>query len=254
LKSATLTYLTLLVFAAISVQAETPGQATFSGTCAACHGLDGRGGEHAPDIATSARIQALSTAQLEKIVRDGIPAAGMPGFGSTFQAGQITEVIQYLRVLQGHGKTVTLPGDPIRGREIFFGRARCGSCHIVAGEGGFLGADLSAYGANHGEADIRQAIVKPDSKGTVSVTTREGQKFLGLLRNEDNFSLQLQTPDGQFHFFDKQALAHIDRHVQPLMPQNYASQLSKAELDDVISFLMKAPGTAASPPGGDEYE
>jgi cytochrome c oxidase cbb3-type subunit 3 len=206
--------------------------------------LDGRGGEHAPDIATAPRIQGLSEQQLEKIVRDGIPAAGMPGFGSKLRDKQLAEVLQYLRVLQGKGRTAALPGDPARGREIFFGSARCGGCHMIAGQGGFIGADLSAYGANHDEAEIRKAIVKPGNQGTISITTREGHKFFGLMRNQDNFSLQMQTADGEFHFFDKQDLARIEHPAQPLMPETYGIQLSKSELDDLISYLMKAPGSA----------
>jgi cytochrome c oxidase cbb3-type subunit 3 len=240
----TLTYLRLLVFSAICLQAQTPGQAIFSATCASCHGLDGHGGEHAPDIATAPRIQAISEQLLEKIVRDGIPAAGMPGFGLKLGDKQIAEVLRYLRVLQGKGQTAALPGDPARGREIFFGSARCGGCHMVTGQGGFIGADLSAYGANHDEAEIRTAIVKPGNQGTVSVTTREGRKYFGLVRNKDNFSLQIQTADGKFHFFDKQDLIHVERPSQPLMPETYGTQLSKSELDNLISYLMKASGSA----------
>jgi cytochrome c oxidase cbb3-type subunit III len=206
--------------------------------------LDGHGGEHAPDIATAPRIQGLSEQQLEKIVRDGIPAAGMPGFGSKLRDKQLAEVLQYLRVLQGKGRTAALPGDPARGREIFFGSARCGGCHMIAGQGGFIGADLSAYGANHDETEIRKAIVKPGNQGTISITTREGRKYFGLMRNQDNFSLQMQTADGEFHFFDKQDLARIEHPAQPLMPETYGIKLSKSELDDLISYLMKAPGSA----------
>jgi putative heme-binding domain-containing protein len=210
--------------------------------------LDGRGGEHAPDIATSAKIQGLSGAQIEKIVRDGIPAAGMPSFGPTLGAGQIAQVLQYLRVLQGQGK-ISAPGDSTRGRQLFFGRANCANCHMVAGQGGFMGADLSAYGVNHSETEIRGAIVTPANKATVSVTTRQGQNHYGLIRNEDNFSLQIQTVDGKFYFFDKQDLARVEHPAKPLMPETYGSQLSKGELDDLIGFLMKAPATAVSAQG-----
>jgi cytochrome c oxidase cbb3-type subunit 3 len=200
--------------------------------------LDGRGGEHAPDIATSTRIQALSDQQLDKIVRDGIPAAGMPGFRSSLGDRQLAEVLRYVRVLQRKGSRASLPGDAARGREIFFGSARCGNCHMVAGEGGFIGADLSTYGTNHDEAEIREAIVKPGKQETVSVTTRAGRKYFGLIRNEDNFSLQIQTPDGNFHFFEKQGLLRVERQPQPLMPETYGTQLAKSELDDLVSYLM----------------
>ena len=36
------------------------GLETFRSRCAACHGLDGRGGEHAPDIVTNPKVRELS--------------------------------------------------------------------------------------------------------------------------------------------------------------------------------------------------
>ena len=38
-----------------------PGQLTFSSTCAGCHGLDGRGGDKAPNIASNTKVQHLLT-------------------------------------------------------------------------------------------------------------------------------------------------------------------------------------------------
>ena len=113
---------------------------------------------------------------------------------------------------------------------------------MVVSKGGFLGADLSAYGTNHEEAEIREAIVKPGKQQTISVTTRTGRKYFGLIRNEDNFSLQMQTPDGNFYFFEKRDLLRVERQPQPLMSETYETQLAKSELDDLVSYLMQPPG------------
>lgn len=235
----------VLALSGICVEGQQIGQQLFSTTCAACHGLDGRGGEHATNIATEAKVQALSDRDLLRIVRSGIPSAGMPGFGASFDDGQIRAVIQYLRTLQGQVKAVPVVGDPERGRALFFGTAGCSNCHMMNGRGGFLGADLSAYGSTHSAAEIREAIVDPNKdpdprRGPVVVVTRSGAKYTGIIRNEDNFSLQIQTADGNFHFFNKSTLARIDRPVQSLMPSNYESQLGKKGIDDLISYLIKA--------------
>src|SRR5207237_2155135 len=63
-------------------QALAEGRQAFDTRCAGCHGLDGRGGERAPDIATRSAVQGRSDANLTRIIRNGIPRAGMPGFGS----------------------------------------------------------------------------------------------------------------------------------------------------------------------------
>lgn len=226
------------------------GQEQFA-RCIGCHGLDGHGGEHGPNIATDPKVQALSDRDLIHIVRAGIPSAGMPEFGSSFDEAQIRAVIAYLRILQGRAKAVSVTGDPEHGRALFFGSAGCSVCHTVAGQGGFLGADLSAYGSSHAPAEIREAIVDPNKNsdprhGTVIVVMRTDDKFTGVLRNEDNFSLQMQTADGTFHFFDKASLERIERPAQSLMPSQYESKLGSKNLDDIVSYLMNS-STKQSP-------
>ncbi|HEY6990861.1 MAG TPA: c-type cytochrome [Bryobacteraceae bacterium] len=220
------------------------GAQIFSSRCSACHGLDGRGGEHAPNVATEPRIQSMSDAALSKIIRNGIPGAGMPGFGSSLSDTQIGAVLKELRALQRSGSNNPLTGDAARGRTLFFGKAGCSECHMVNGKGGFLAADLSGYGGRNSAEAIRQVIVDPNKnfdgrRGAVSVTTRSDRTFRGIIRNEDNFSLQMQTPDGAFHLFDKAALARVQRENKSLMPADYAARLTGGEIDDLVRFLAR---------------
>lgn len=223
------------------------GQQTFS-TCASCHGLDGRGGEHAPNIVTDAKVKRLSDDALLRIIRDGIPAAGMPSFSKTFSDNQIRAVFKYLRELQNGADSSGLKGDTTKGRELFYGRAGCSECHTIDNRGGFLGADLSGYGSNHTPAEIREAILDPNNnlearRATITVVTRSGKTYRGVVRNEDNFSLQMQTSDGAFHLFDKSQLARIEHQAGSLMPTDYRSKLTDSELNDLISFLSKNVGS-----------
>src|SRR5580693_451777 len=84
---------------------------TFENRCAGCHGLDGRGGERAPDIATSPKTQNRTDAALTQIIASGIPANGMPSFNS-LDAPTIEAVIKYVRVLQGKSESAAMPGNP----------------------------------------------------------------------------------------------------------------------------------------------
>jgi cytochrome c oxidase cbb3-type subunit 3 len=223
------------------------GQQTFS-TCAACHGLDGRGGEHAPNIVTDAKVKRLSDNAILRIIRDGIPAAGMPGFSKSLSDNQIQAVFKYLRELQNGTSSGGLKGNTTKGRELFYGRAGCSECHTIDNRGGFLGADLSGYGGNHTPAEIRAAIIDPNSnlearRATVTVLTRSGKTYRGVIRNEDNFSLQMQTSDGAFHLFDKSELTRIEHQASSLMPTDYRSKLTDSELNDLISFLSQTAGS-----------
>lgn len=229
------------------------GQQLFSSTCAGCHGLDGRGGEHAPNIATIATVQNLPDNDLLRIVHDGIQSAGMPGFGSRFNDGQLKAIVRYLRVLQGKQAAVSLPGNPENGRALFFGKAQCAKCHAIEGEGGFIAADLSGYGRTHTVDEMQRAITDPNKylnprHYTVVAVTRDGKKLSGVARNEDNFSLQLQTPDGAFHMFDKSNLARVEHEPRSIMPADYGSTLSRGELSDLIRYLADAGATR--PAGG----
>jgi putative heme-binding domain-containing protein len=240
--------LTLIAASCLAATGPTEGQKIFSSTCAACHGLDGRGGEHAPNIATEPRVQGMDDDALAATIRKGIPAAGMPGFGSSLQPDQIRAVVSYLRALNGGATGKLLTGDAARGKALFFGRARCADCHMVGGSGGFLASDLSSYGHTHSAEGIRKAILDPNEDGpprtkAVTVITREGAKYRGALRNEDNFSLQMQTADGRFHLFDKADLKQIEHEKVTLMPSDYGSKLTGSELDDLIRFLSN--GTQA---------
>jgi cytochrome c oxidase cbb3-type subunit III len=220
------------------------GRRTFEARCAPCHGLDGRGGERAPNIATKPSVQRQPDAWIFRVIHDGVPETGMPSF-ATLDAARINLLVAYLRQLQGKIEAALISGNPRNGKALFFGRARCAECHIVEGQGGFIAADLSTFGRTHSADETREAITNPNKAGETStgiavLTTRAGQKYSGVVRNEDNFSLQLQAVDGSFHLFLKSDLENITRQPESLMPANYESTLSRGELDDLASFLITA--------------
>jgi putative heme-binding domain-containing protein len=231
----------ICVFLFLAATRRIEAQDAFS-ACAACHGLDGKGGEHAPNIATEQRVQRMTDETILAIIRNGIPAKGMPGFRKLLNDGQMAAVLKSLRSLQGDGMAQNLAGNGDHGMKLFFGPAGCAECHMVDGRGGFLGADLSGYGGGHSAEQIRAAIVSPNANlgrhdRTVVVTTKRSTKYRGVVRNEDNFSLQMQTPDGNFHLLDKAELLSVEYEATSIMPADYGSKLSRSELDDLVKFL-----------------
>src|SRR6266849_447466 len=222
--------------------AENEGQRIFAAGCAPCHGLDARGGDRGPDIVNKREVQQLPDEALLRLVQDGIAGTGMPAFRS-LGAAQIQTVVRYLRSLQGQAAPVVFPGDPGRGKELLHGKPGCSQCHMANGEGGFIGSDLSSYTGPRSADDLRSAIADPDKaldprRRIVLVTTRKGQTLTGVTRNEDNFSLQIQTLDGTFHLFTKSELRRIDYQPRSLMPADYGTRLSRQEMDDLVSYLM----------------
>ena len=220
----------------------TTGKQTYSASCAGCHGLDGRGGERAPDIVTRPPVRQLSDAALLQVLENGVPNTSMPSF-RFLDSKTRRSVVAYLRTLEGAASNLKLAGNSERGKEIFFKKNSCSDCHMVHGQGGFFASDLSGYAAGRSQESARDAIVSPNRdldprRRTVVATLTNGSSLEGLARNEDNFSLQLLTPDGAVHLLSKSSLASLVYRDQSPMPADYGVRLSAAELDDLVNFLF----------------
>ena len=231
-----------VTFAQTSAPKSAGGRRTFETICASCHGLNGKGGERGPDIATKPEIVRLPDNELLKILHDGKPQAGMPPFAGLGDV-RLQEVLTYLRILQGKGSTPTVTANVGNGKELFSGKGGCAQCHMVNGIGGFIGPDLSDYGARHSADDIRDAILSAEKrpgfrKNLATATTKDGQQVSGLVRNEDNFSVQLQALDGTFHLLEKSNVSQLTLETAPLMPGDYDSRLKKSEIDELVAYLL----------------
>jgi alcohol dehydrogenase (cytochrome c) len=71
------------------------GTRLFEAHCATCHGSDGRGAERGPDIVTPPRAASRPLQETERIIRQGIPAGGMPP--SSLGAEAIDTLARYVR-------------------------------------------------------------------------------------------------------------------------------------------------------------
>jgi putative heme-binding domain-containing protein len=236
----------LLVAAPSSLRAQvadaSAGARTFSTSCAACHGADGRGGERGPNIAAAREVVSLTDADLTAFIRNGVPGSGMPSF-SFLGDRTIVDLVAHLRVLQGRTAQVHVTGDRSVGSTLFFGAGGCAACHTIEGRGGFIATDLSDYGATMPPDRIRAAILDPD--GTVGlkaealdVTTSTGETVHGVVRAEDTFILVLQLEDGRLRRLSKSALRSIRRSGHSLMPTDYGNRLSPKQVDDLVAYIV----------------
>ena len=219
-------------------------QDAFESVCASCHGLDGKGRERGPNIASRPEAVHKSDQELMRVLQGARAASGMPSF-RRLGSQKLVALVAYLRTLQGQRGQFAISGDAQRGKSLFFGTAKCSECHSLHGQGGLYGTDLSFYAAAFSPREIREAILKPDRdvdprRGTATVVLDNSATITGIPCNEDNFSLQLQTSDGTFHLLNKEKIQSITHHGVTGMPTNYASSLPAIELDDLVSFLIKA--------------
>lgn len=235
-----------------SPQPEIKGKSVFELKCATCHGLDGLGGEHAPDIVRRLSMRTLSDQALLDVIHEGITEAGMPGFANLGKEND-RALVAYLRFLQGKSAADSTPGDPARGRNLFFGKASCSACHS---RGQFIAEDLTGFTRDHEMGEIRDAVLRPAGGPPEAATAvaQDGRKFSGMIRNEDNASLQLQDANGRFYLLMKSSLVSVQRKTGEPMPVDYGKRLSASELDDLVAYILRearAPVVPSSPSGKD---
>ena len=95
----------LMYFPTSVVQAESKASGAagtaFRTKCAMCHGPNGAGSEvgksmNVPDL-RSAPVQKLPDAELAQVIANG--KGGMPSFKGSLDAGQIHDIVAYIRTL-----------------------------------------------------------------------------------------------------------------------------------------------------------
>src|ERR1043166_6945791 len=165
------------------------GGQTFLSSCAVCHGPDGDA-IAGTNLASGTFRHGTTDQELVNLIRNGIPGTAMPPNNLTeAQAGLVVAYLRSLPAAIMASKTAGLRGNPINGKAIFDGKGGCGSCHMVKGEGGFLGPDLSSVGLTRRSIELERAMTDPDAdirtgNRTVKITAKDGTTTIGRLLNQ----------------------------------------------------------------------
>jgi putative heme-binding domain-containing protein len=220
------------------------GAATYKAQCAACHGLDGKGGSEGPDL-TSGRFKRGSTDDaLFQVIAKGVPGTTMRAF--SLNGREIWQVVSHIRALGVRRSAETVKGNPTRGEQLYRTHG-CGACHMTQGEGGLAGPDLSAVITRRTVGDIERAVLNPNEEvpseyWSLRARTKAGQKLTGRRLNEDTFSIQLLDASGKLVSVMKGDLAEHEIVRTSLMP-SFAGKLRESELEDIIAYLASLAGS-----------
>jgi len=90
-------------------------------------------------------VRRLSDEQLFDSIKKGVPGTDMPPCALPDE--QIRRMAAFVRSLSQPAIASVVKGDVEAGREIFFKKGGCVSCHMIRSQGGFPGPDLSDIGA-----------------------------------------------------------------------------------------------------------
>ena len=134
------------------------GQTLFGSQCSVCHGAGAAGGEIGPDLTTGEFSNAGTDAGLFRVISDGVPNTAMVGINRTRTDQSVWQLVAYLRSLSG-GQRVAVSGDASAGEQLFRARGECSSCHMVSGEGGRQGPDLSIIGDRRSPEELLSDLV-----------------------------------------------------------------------------------------------
>lgn len=240
-----------------SATAIREGESLFRANCSPCHGLGARGGARGPDLTSGQWVHGGGDADIFRTIEGGVPGTEMPA--NAFEQSEIWSLIAYLRSL--NPSHATPAGHANNGERLFFGKASCSHCHMVAGRGGVLGPDLTRVGASRSIQYLSDSIRNPDLDfsvmpadpnnhyavpvewSSVIVTTRQGQRIKGVPKNEDAFTLQLMGEDSRLYLLLKKDLSDVQHERRSLMPAYSPRQLSAADLQDLLSFLASLRGS-----------
>ena len=139
------------------------GREIYAQSCALCHGAEGHAATDlgramyppAMDL-TSPHVQHWSDAQLFWIIQNGVRLTGMPSWKSSLSEADTWELINYIRTLPNAPRVAAAPesgpaaskseAELIAYGKTLYRQEGCFTCHLLNGEGGQVGPDLSAEG------------------------------------------------------------------------------------------------------------
>ncbi len=221
---------------------------TYAKLCGGCHGADARGTQQGPGLAGNPSVRRRSIQSLRTVIRNGIPAAGMPPFD--LPAAAIGDLANLVGSLNASAAETTVPGDPVAGKQFFFGKGQCSSCHMVYGDGAPIGPDLSNVARELTVDQIREALLQPDRRiapgyDIVTVRLRNGETLRGFARGKTAFDLALQDLKGVLQPLSLDRISTITEEKQSLMRP---VQAAAGELQDLIAFLSRLTGVQPGVP------
>ena len=169
---------------------------------------------------------------------------------------EVDVLVSYVKTL-GAGGPVKVTGNAEKGRAVYQ-RLACATCHVVGGQGGVLGPELTKIGQRRAPNYLRQALLDPAKsrpKGVqgvltngfteylpVSVVENNGRETRGIRVNEDSFTIQLRDANGKFYSFRKSQVTNVDKQIGRSMMPSYKDKLNAADTDDLVAYLFSLGG------------
>jgi putative heme-binding domain-containing protein len=188
------------------------------------------------------RLENLSVQDLQNLFKSfptSVREAGQPLITilKEQQANRLAQLQELEAALEG--------GDVGEGRELFFGKGICSSCHSVEGNGGDFGPDLTNIGEIRSQHDILEATVFPSASFAREYETSKiittTKTYTGIIKEELPESLVVETGPGIKVRISRAEITAIESHNTSLMPQGLDKILTTEEMADLMAYLRSLP-------------
>lgn len=134
-------------------------------------------------------------------------------------------------------------GKAEEGRKIFFERVEvyCSRCHLVQGEGGVAGPDLTGIGARQTREYLLESILYPNQKiaegfETTVVKLNNGTVYAGILTQENDATLELNSSEDGLTTIRKSDIKSREKGGSG-MPAELRQVLTKRDLRHLVEYL-----------------
>ena len=144
------------------------------------------------------------------------------------------------------------PGDPEAGRALFYSteETACSRCHVIDGEGGQVGPELTMVAATRSVPFIVESILEPGA--TVAsgfeqtmISLADWSEISGVKKEETDETLVIADTLGELHTIQKSEIDTMEEIPGSVMPENFGELLTVDEFHDLVSFVLTLKGETA---------
>ena len=191
---------------------------------------------------SASQLSNLSVKDMQKLF-DAYPSsvqAMAKPLMKTLQDQQATRLSQ-LEQLEASLKR----GDVGEGRQLFFGKATCFTCHSVEKNGGQFGPDLTNIGEIRSKHDLLEAIVYPGASfarehETSKIITKTNT-YTGIITEQLADAITIATGPGATVRVPRSEISSIELQNISMMPPGLDKILDNQELSNLMAYLVSLP-------------
>jgi len=128
---------------------------------------------------------------------------------------------------------------------------QCMKCHMVRGQGGSIGPDLSMVGKKATKENLYESMFQPskaiaDQYLSWKLDGEDGQSITGLLVGETETTLTIRDANGKDYQFPVKGTER-KKQLTSIMPEALVATLTEDELVDVVEYLSKLQTPSLTP-------